>query len=355
MKSPKGFFYSLWKIYDIMLVSFRITNERQDEGCNMSKFDVICIGQVVQDILITNIPYNAFTSETDTWLAKEVTLTTGGDAANEASTLAKLGTKVALAVRVDNTNVGDAVFSTLQADGIDTSLIKRPEDCVTISSVVIIHPDGHHHFFVGPGKNCTPELDDFSPEMFEGVKAITVGSLFGLGKLDTDGIDQVFKMAQDAGVLTFADMTYDLDGIGPHGFDKIYPFTDYIMPSIDEAMYVTGKKNPDEIADYFLAAGVKNVMIKLGGEGCFFKNATERFYMDPFKVTPIDTTGCGDNFTAGFVHARVKGLSHYECAKFASAAGALNTQGVGAHMVIKSEQQVLDFIETAETVAFNRE
>lgn len=321
----------------------------------MKKFDVICIGQVVQDILVTDIPYDAFSEDSDTALAKTVTLTTGGDAANEACALAKYGTKVALAVRVDKSNVGEAVFATLQSEGIDTSLIKRPDDCATISSIVIIHPDGHHHFFVGPGKNCTPELEDFSPEMFEGVKAVSVGSLFGLGKLDTDGIDKVFEMAQAAGAFTFADMTYDLDGIGPHGFDKIYPYTDYLMPSIDEAVYVTGKEDPDEIADYFMAAGVKNVVIKLGGKGCFFKNAEERFYMNPFKVTPVDTTGCGDNFTAGFVHARVKGMSHYDCARFAGAAGALNSLGVGAHMYIKSEQQVLDFMETAEMVELNRE
>ena len=65
--------------------------------------------------------------------------------------------------------------------------------------------------------------------------------------------------------------------------EKVYPYTDYLMPSYDEAIYVTGEKDPDKIADYFLDAGVKNVVLKLGGEGCFFKNREKRFFTDPFR------------------------------------------------------------------------
>ena len=42
------------------------------------EFDVICIGQIVQDILVTNIPENALTSEKDTFLADEILMSSGG-------------------------------------------------------------------------------------------------------------------------------------------------------------------------------------------------------------------------------------------------------------------------------------
>lgn len=108
---------------------------------------------------------------------------------------------------------------------------------------------------------------------------------------------------------------------------------------------MTGKKEPDEIADWFLQQGVKNVVLKLGAQGCFFKNTEERFFTDPFVVSPVDTTGCGDNFAAAFIHGILKGMTHKECTEFACGAGALNSQGIGAHMVIRSEQQVLDFMK----------
>lgn len=37
-------------------------------------------------------------------------------------------------------------------------------------------------------------------------------------------------------------------------------------------------------------------------------------------------------------------MTHKECAEFACGAGGLNSQGIGAHMYIKSEQQIRDFM-----------
>lgn len=320
----------------------------------MKKFDVICIGQVVQDILTTNIPLDMLSDKSDAVRANSITFTTGGDAANEACILSRFGADVAFAGRVDKSSVGDMVYADLQAEGIDTSLIVRPVNCKTRTSIVLIHPDGDTHFIIGPGHNHTPEIEDIDFSIFEKTRAVSVGSLFGLGKFDQDGIDKVFEAAQAAGAITFADMTFDLDGLGPEGVAKTYPFIDYMMPSLKAAKHATGCTEPDEIADFFLAAGVKNVVLKLGENGCFFKNAEERFYVDPYKVDAIDTTGCGDNFTAAFIHARLNEMSHKECTRFANAAGALNSLGIGAHMYVSSEQQVLDFMETAEVRELNR-
>ena len=82
-------------------------------------------------------------------------------------------------------------------------------------------------------------------------------------------------------------------------------------------------------------------MLKMGGDGCFFKNGSERFYVDPFDVTPVDTTGCGDNFVASFIHALLKGMPNRECAEFASAGGALNSLGIGAICILKMSSRCL--------------
>lgn len=96
---------------------------------------------------------------------------------------------------------------------------------------------------------------DFS--VFTQTRAVSAASLFTLGELDTNGIAEIFRIAQEAGACTFADANFDLDGIGPDAIKNIYPHTGYLIPSLDEAVYMTGKKDPDEIADWFLAHGVK--------------------------------------------------------------------------------------------------
>lgn len=90
------------------------------------------------------------------------------------------------------------------------------------------------------------------------------------------------------------------------------------------------------------------MVLKIGAEGCFFKNAEKRFFTDPYEITPVDTTGCGDNFVAAFLHGLLKGMGPEECAEFACGAGALNSQGIGAHLHIRSEAQIREFMASAK-------
>ncbi len=312
------------------------------------KYDVICIGQVVQDIMVTDIPENALTRDSDTIMAGQVLLTSGGDAVNEACMLAKFGNHSALLTRLDNRNVGDMIYGDLTRGGVDTSLLIRPDDCKTFSTVVVVKENGDHSFLIGPGENFMLKMSDIDLSVFEETRAVTAGSIYALGELDTGGLAVIFKKAQEAGAITVADMNFDTLGLGPHAIDSVYPYTDYLMPSYEEAVYVTGEKDPDKIADVFLAAGVKNVVLKIGAEGCFFKNAEKRFFTDPYEIDPVDTTGCGDNFVAAFLHGLLKGMEPEECAEFACGAGALNSQGIGAHLHIRSEGQIREFMASAK-------
>ena len=98
------------------------------------KYDVICIGQAVQDILTTNVPKNAFMMETDTVKADSLTITTGGDAVNEAIILSRLGNKSSVVVRLDNRNVGNMIYQELKDENVDVSMIP---DRMTVR---ILHP-----------------------------------------------------------------------------------------------------------------------------------------------------------------------------------------------------------------------
>lgn len=73
--------------------------------------------------------------------------------------------------------------------------------------------------------------------------------------------------------------------------------------SYDEARLIAGRDEPEEIADVFLTKGVKLAVIKLGKDGCFIKNTGGEKYLMPAytNIKPVDTTGAGDSFVAGFL------------------------------------------------------
>ena len=100
------------------------------------------------------------------------------------------------------------------------------------------------------------------------------------------------------------------------------------------------------MADYFLSCGIKNVVIKAGKQGCFFKNQLESFTVPAFSVKAVDTTGAGDNFASGFITALLEGKNHRECCRFAHAVAAIAVESVGANVGVKSRGQVEEFLNS---------
>jgi sugar/nucleoside kinase (ribokinase family) len=98
------------------------------------------------------------------------------------------------------------------------------------------------------------------------------------------------------------------------------------------------------MAEVFLAYGVRNVIIKLGSRGCYFRNAEEALSLPPLPVDAVDSTGAGDCFMAGFASEILRGSSHKEALRFANACGAICTTAVGAGAALKSREQVLRWI-----------
>jgi 2-dehydro-3-deoxygluconokinase len=73
-----------------------------------------------------------------------------------------------------------------------------------------------------------------------------------------------------------------------------------------------GPADPEQVAARWTASGAKEVVVKLGAEGCL----TAEGLVAPLKhLEPVDTTGAGDAFNAGYLHARLNQQSVVAAAK----------------------------------------
>ena len=122
------------------------------------------------------------------------------------------------------------------------------------------------------------------------------------------------------------------------------PLMDYITPNEDEAKYYTKKETPEEMADVFLSYGVPNVIIKLGGKGCFFKNAGTSCFLPALSVHAVDATGAGDHFIAGFASEILRGNTPEGALRFANACGAVCASSMGALTGLKNREQVMSLL-----------
>lgn len=317
------------------------------------KYDVVCIGDATLDITMCNINPNALC--VDASYSDKTGISLGGDASNQASVLSKLGCKTALIAKIGTDDFGDIIYKKICEENLDSPLLIRCEEKGSGFCVVIVKPDGQRNFLVWPGNGKKDLLlDEIDLSFLSETKIVSVGSLFCLKELDRGGIREIFREAQSRKVITIADMTTDGYRIGPDAIADIYPYTDYLIPSFEEACYVTGETDPECIAQKLLDAGVKNVIIKLGAKGCYVRNRSENFYTDPYDATVVDTTGCGDNFVAGFITGLLHQFNLKQCAELACACGSYNAQFVGAHGSIQSLDQIQMFQRTAKQLDCNR-
>ena len=104
-----------------------------------------------------------------------------------------------------------------------------------------------------------------------------------------------------------------------------------------------------QIADCFLACGVKTVVIKTGKDGCFIKRGDMTMKVPAVAgITAIDTIGAGDNFASGFIAALLEGKNLRECARFANATAAISVLSVGATTGVKNRKLVEQLLEEYE-------
>lgn len=268
----------------------------------------------------------------------EMSISLGGDAENCALSLARMGVKTAICGKVGNDLAGDVCISELSRNGVDSHWIQRSSlptpiaiNLVTgIECPVLCNKGAEQEF----------SLEDIPSEAFTECKIMSLNSFFGCGKIG----EEFFKTAKRHNIITVADTTTLSDTDKIEDIESSFKYIDYFLPSYKEAATLTKNNNPEYIAKVFMEKGCRNIAIKLGADGCFIQSDYEMSYHKGFLSKVVDTTGCGDNFVAGFIAALLYGYSFYDCAIIANAAGAINAQYLGSNGAIHSFQQLLDFI-----------
>lgn len=83
---------------------------------------------------------------------------------------------------------------------------------------------------------------------------------------------------------------------------------------------------------------------KLGKEGCIALHRGMPMRVEAFAVQVVDTTGAGDSFDAGFLHAWLKSRPLGECMALGAACGSLSTRGLGGTATQPSEEEAERFM-----------
>jgi sugar/nucleoside kinase (ribokinase family) len=310
--------------------------------------DIACVGIIVADAIAK--PVEKIPAKGKLELVDTLSLYTGGCAASASIDMAKIGINVAIIGKIGNDGFGKFMKSAFEDNGVLTDGLIMNENGATSASLVIVTADGERSFIHCLGENATFVESDIDYSIVDKAKLVFVAGKMLMPSFDGEGCATFLKKCKEKGKMTALDTAWDSKGRWMKVLADSMPYIDYFLPSIEEAMELSGKTDPEEIADVFLSMGAKVVVIKLGKDGCLIKTKDGEKYKIPTyeRIKPIDTTGAGDSFCAGFLTALVKGKSLPECGKFANAVGTHCVMAKGASTGIKSEKEILKFMDDYE-------
>lgn len=303
----------------------------------MDNLDVICIGAAIVDIPLQPVSKNIF--DVDSYPLERIAMTTGGDAINEATIISRLGHRTALMSRIGKDAAGQFILDHCRKENIDIQSLKQDVNIDTSINVGLVTEDGERTFVTNRnGSLWKLNIDDVDFARFSQAKLLSLASIFNSPLLDGKALTEIFTQAKARQMIICADMIKPRLNETLDDICEALSYVDYLFPNYAEAKLLTGKETLDEIADCFLACGVKTVVIKTGKDGCFIKRGDMTMKVPAVAgITAIDTIGAGDNFASGFIAALLEGKNLRECARFANATAAISVLSVGATTGVKTE------------------
>ena len=304
---------------------------------------ILCVGQMVADILVQSV--DAVDFHTDTQRVDRILINNGGDCLNTVIDLKKLGADVGMAGIVGKDPLGRYLLGVLKKYGIDDQGIQVDEDVQTSSVVALVNHSGERVFLYYGGTNDILSFENVDKKMIENAKILHVGGTFQLPRLDGEGTKKLFQLAHEYGCFTTMDVTWDTKGKWMESIEPCLEELDLFMPSINEAKEICGTDQVEKISERLKEKGVKNVIIKLGGQGCYVDALGKRYYQGCYHVPVVDTTGAGDAFVSGVLFGLDQGWEIEKITGFASAVSAHCIQKLGATVGIPECKKVLDFIK----------
>ncbi len=310
----------------------------------MPKYDYVSMGFYTFDCL--GWPFESVPAGGGTNYIDELTLAVSGAGGTAAIAAAKMGLKTLAVTGLGHDLMGDWVLQRLQHFGVDVSAVQREKTWRTSSSIVTTRRDGTRPALHMKGATADFFVRDAAISEMVDTKVFHAGGVGVMKAMDMGQTAKVMRAAQVAGAMTtvdvFAGSPADLPAIA-----QVLAYTDYFMPSIEEAEALCGFADPADAARYFLDRGAKACILTLGGQGVFYRDALGlQFHQPAFDVQVRCSCGCGDAFNAGFAVGLVKGFDIETCVSMGQATSAQNATGLGSQAGVKDFDDTFHFLKT---------
>lgn len=282
-------------------------------------------------------------------VARGQLLQLGGSAANTAVVLARLGHPVRLAGRIGSDSNGTLAQATLRDEGICVDHLSIDPVEPTSVNVVAVTPDGERTMYAYRGANARLAPEHLRPDLLSGARALHLSGYALLSDPQRSAARAAVRSAKEsatpitldvpvAGATQARDATWQLLGD-----------LDLLVVGEPELLALTGCSAAEPAMGMIAAETTAVVVVKAGARGGRWYEQADAspVQVDGLDVAVVDTTGAGDAFMAGLVHALAVGLDPLAGLVLANTLGGLAATTRGAGPSLPSPRAVRRVLRSA--------
>lgn len=274
-----------------------------------------------------------------TVLAKQTQQVSGGKGANQAVAAAKAGGNVKMLGCVGDDVFGGQLIDNLNSHEIDSSNVRAVRDCASGIAIVTVDELGENSIVVSSGANL-----QFEPAHITECSSCIENSDILLIQLEIplETVEAALQVARKANIQTILDpapvtkacLNHDIYGV------------DVICPNQIEAEILTGiavhhPNDAIQASERLMELGAKNAIVTLSSQGTVIHDGHRPHFIEPYSVTPVDSTAAGDAFAGAFSVKYVETGCLLESTRYAAVAGALSVTKKGAQPSMPTNEEIL--------------
>jgi ribokinase len=255
-----------------------------------------------------------------------------------------LGGAVTILGKLGNDAFGVELRDSLEQAGVQTGPVETVADS---SGVALINTDaaGENAITVIPGANAylSPTDIDANSELLR-----RAGIVLTQLEVPLETVEYLASFTGREGVALMLDPA-PARPLSP----ALFACVDWLTPNETEACVLLGREEKnlsqselEGAANALLQRGCKNVILKLGGRGCYLALADgTRRAVPAHKVVAVDTTAAGDAFNGAFAVGLLSGKDPVHSAEWACAVAALSVTRRGAQPSMPTSNELERFLE----------
>ena len=305
-------------------------------------YDVLIYGPVFCDLVFTDISSMPILGKE--LFAGDFTITVGGSAIVAAG-LHRLGARVGLVADLGSDPLSKLSWQFLGEIGLDRSLIKRHPNPLPHVTVAMSFPEDRAFVTRYQAPQEPANLEEI-------LQTQPAKHLHLCSFLTTIEAPNAIQTAHTAGMTVSMDPGWDEKMLNNPRFFELLAELDLFLPNRLELSQITGIEDLDQAANQMMTAlPAGKLIVKDGSNGAvaFTIGQQEAVRVPVIPVNPVDTTGAGDAFVAGFLYGFLQGLPVKESMQYGVVCGGLTTTIPGGIAALPNFSEVKEWLSKLQS------